>query len=115
MIIGVQGTNSFNDYSVFLRAMGVAMSDMKDDKELFIYSFGPAKINNFVAEFCNLSERGMKARGKKIRFYKVPISWGQENISSFNYFAYFCLPKENTSVLVTQAELADVEVGIFQF
>jgi hypothetical protein len=116
VIIGVHGTNSFDDYSVFMRAMGVAMSDMKnDDKEFFVYTFGPTKVNNFAAEFCNLSERGMKARGKKIRFYKVPISWGEENMQYFNYFAFFSKPNEPVSKLVSKAELDGIEVGIFRY
>lgn len=116
MIVAVQGTSGFEDYSVFLRAMGVAMSDMKnDDNEFIVYSFGPVKVNNFVAEFCNLSERGMKARGKKIRFFKVPISWGEENMHSFDYFAFFSKPSESPSKLVAKAELEDVEVGIFRY
>jgi hypothetical protein len=69
MIVAVQGTAEFNDYNVFLRAMSVALSGMKqDDKEFIIYSVGPARVNNFVSEFSNLSERGMKARGKKLNF-----------------------------------------------
>lgn len=116
MIVGVQGTSSFQDYNIFLRAMGVAMSGMRsDDKEFVVYSFGPVKVNNFVAEFCNLSERGMKARGKKIRFFKVPTSWGEENIKHFDYFAFFSNPKEPVSKLIAQAELNNIEVGIFRY
>ena len=49
MIVVVQGTNDFNDYNVFIRAMGVALSGMsKDDTEFHIYSVGPAKINSMV-------------------------------------------------------------------
>jgi hypothetical protein len=47
-----------------------------------------------VSEFVNLSERGMKSRGKKIKFYKVAPSWLEENIQEINYFAYFSLPRE---------------------
>ena len=82
MIVVVQGTNEFNDYSVFIRAMGVALSGMKDeDQEFAIYSVGPVKINAMVSEFSNLSERGMKARGKKIKYYKVPGQWVEETIA----------------------------------
>ena len=96
--------------------MGVAMSSMKeDDKEFYVYSVGPAKINGFVAEFCNLSERGMKARGKKIKYYKVPASWMQDNLDSFNYFAFLSKPKESVSRLVAEAELKNIEVGIFRY
>ena len=116
MIVGVQGTSSFDDYQIFLRAMGVAMSSMpENDKYFYIYSAGPAKINSMVMEFVNLSERGMKARGKKIKFYKVPPAWLKENMESINYFAYLSKPKESVSKLVADAELNNVEVGIFRY
>lgn len=114
MIIGVQGSNTFDNYNTFMRAMGVALSDLHDD-EFFVYSFGPVKINNFVAEFCNLSERGMKARGKKIKFFKVPISWGEDNAKTFNYFAYLCNPKESPSHLSHVFDEAGIEVGVFRY
>lgn len=116
MIVGVQGTSSFDDYNVFLRAMGVAMSGMpNEDKELYIYTAGPARVNSFVSEFVNISEKGMKARGKKIKYFKVPPSWVQENIDSFNYLAFLSKPKEPVSKLVASAELNGIEVGIFRF
>ena len=40
-----------------------------EDKEINIYSVGPSQINSFVSEFSNLSERGLKARGKKIKYF----------------------------------------------
>ena len=59
MIVAVQGTNEFSDYNVFIRSMGVAMSNMhKDDTEFIIYSAGPAKINSFVSEFNIANVRG---------------------------------------------------------
>jgi hypothetical protein len=116
MIVVVQGSNEFDDYNVFLRAMSVALSGMSnDDKEFAIYSVGPARVNSFVSEFSNLSERGMKARGKKIKFYKVPASWVEENIDYVNYLAYLSKPKESTSKLVAAAELKNIEVGIFRY
>jgi hypothetical protein len=116
MIIAVQGTKDFNDYQVFLRAMGVALSAMKDeDKEILIYSAGPARINSMVSEFSNLSERGMKARGKKIKFFKVPASYIEENIDAVNYFAFLSKPKEAVSKLVAVAELKNIEVGIYRY
>lgn len=116
MIVVVQGTNDFNDYSIFVRAMGVALSSMKeDDKEFYVYSAGPAKINSMVSEFCNLSERGMKARGMKIRHYKVPVQWVYENMEYVNYFAFLSKPKQPVSKLVAEAELQNIEVGIFRY
>ena len=116
MIVAVQGTHDFEDYNVFLRAMAVALSCLpEEDKEFNIYSAGPAKINSFVSEFSNLSERGMKARGKKIKFYKVAPVWMQENLNQINYFAFLSKPNEKTTRLVSEAQLKNVEVGIFKY
>ena len=47
MIVGIQGTSSFNDYQVFLRAMAVTMSSLKEeDPYFYIYSAGPANFAN---------------------------------------------------------------------
>ena len=116
MIVAVQGTNDFDDYNIFIRAMGVAMSSMgEEDKEFVIYSVGPVRVNSFVSEFCNLSERGMKGRGRKIKFYKVTSSWLEQNINTVNYFAFLSRPKQTNSKLVYVAELNNIEVGIFKY
>ena len=116
MIVAVHGTADFDDYQVFLRAMSVALSGMKDgDKEFTVYSAGPAAINSFVSEFCNLSERGMKARGRKIKFFKVPNSWIEENMSNVNYLAFLSKPQQPVSKLIAVAKKNNVEVGIFRY
>ena len=116
MIVVVQGTSDFDDYNVFIRAMGVAMSGMKgEDKEFYVYSAGPARINSMVSEFCNLSERGMKSRGMRIKYYKVPTSWVSENLEHVNYFAFLSKPKQPVSKLAAEAELKNIEVGIFRY
>lgn len=116
MNVVVQGTKEFSDYNLFLRAMGVAMSGMgEEDRELNIYSVGPVKINMMAMEFVNLSERGMKARGKKIKYYMVPFSWVEENMEYINYFAFMSKPKESVSKLIAKAELQGKEVGIFRY
>jgi hypothetical protein len=116
MIVAVQGTKEFNDYNVFLRAMSVAMSGMKaGDNDFIIYSAGPLKVNNFVSEFSNLSERGMKARGKKIKFYNVAPIWLGENINQINYFVFLSRPKETKSKLVLIAEANNIDVGLFKY
>jgi hypothetical protein len=116
MIVGVQGTSSFNDYHVFLRAIGVALSGMPaEDEYFYIYTAGPSKINSMVMEFVNVSEKGMKSRGKKIKMYKVAPSWLFENMQDVNYFMFLSKPKEGMSKLVGEAQLNNVEVGIFQY
>lgn len=116
MIIAVQGTSSFDDYNVFLRSMAVGISMLpEEDKEVLVYSIGPHNINSFVAGFCNITERSLKQRGIRIKHFKVPISWAEENMSSFNYFIFLSKPKEYQSKLVSQAELAGIEVGLFKY
>jgi len=112
--VAVQGTKEFSDYTVFMRAMGVALSSVEDG-EFNVYSAGPATINNFVTEFCNLSENGLKRRGIKVRFYKVPPYFIEENIETFDYFAFLSTPNQRPSKLVSSAELSGVEVGIFRY
>lgn len=116
MLVAVQGTPGFQDYQTVLRAMGVALSSLKEDDAFFyIYTAGPSNINKMITEFVNLSERGMRARGKKIKMYAVPPSWIEENLQSINYFAFFSLPQERKSMLVDKAASEKVEFGIFQY
>lgn len=118
MMVVVQGTNEFNDYGVFLRAMGVMLSSMpENDNEFTIYSVGSkeSKIHNFAMEFCNLSEKGMRGRGKKIKTYKAVDDWVKEFILHMNYFAFFSQPKQQLSVLAKFAQNENIELGIFQY
>jgi hypothetical protein len=116
MIVAIQGSKTFNDYSVFLRAMGTSLSMMPEgDKEFFLYSAGPSVVNSMGLEFSNISERSLKARGIRIKFFKVPPAWIKENIHSINYLAYFSKPKEPVSSLVDLAESKDIEVGVYRY
>ena len=114
MNVAVQGTKEFSDYGVFMRAMGVALSSCNDG-EFNVYSIGPAQVNSFTSEFCNLSEEGLRRRGIKIRFYKVAPSWVEEKMSSMNYFAFLSTPNQRPSKLAAYAELFGVETGIFRY
>jgi hypothetical protein len=116
MIVAVQGTKNFDDYNIFLRAMGTALSMLKDnDKEVLIFSAGPANINSMSMEFSNIVERSLKARGIKIRVNKVPPSIIRKNINDLGYFAYFSKPKEPVTDLVELAEDKDIELGIYRY
>lgn len=116
MIVGVQASRNFDDYQVFLRAMGTALSMMNgDDSKLTIYSAGPAKLNSMAHEFVNVSERSLKARGIRAVVRKVPPYFIKDNIQDINYFAYFSKPKEPVSDLVTYAEDKDAEVGVYRY
>jgi hypothetical protein len=118
MMVVVQATNEFKDYTVFLRAMGVVLSGMsQDDNELAIYAVGSkdSKVAEFAMEFCNVSEKGMKLRGKKISMYKTTDAWINEYLTQMNYFAFFSNTKQSTSVLAKKAKEQGVELGIFQY
>jgi hypothetical protein len=116
MIVGIHGTQSFNEYNIFLRAMGTALSSMEQgDNEFLIYSAGPARINEMAIEFSNISERSLKARGIKIRTFKVPPKWLKENITNMNYLAFFSKPKEPVTDIVKAAEAKDIEVGVYRY
>lgn len=116
MMVGIQGTKNFNDYNIFLRAMGTALSLMpQNDQEFLVFSAGPHNINSMGLEFVNVSERSFKARGLKTKFVKVPPSWIENNIHDIGYFAYFSKPKEPLSKIVDLAEAKDIEVGVYRY
>jgi hypothetical protein len=116
MIIAVQGTKNFSDYSIFLRAMRTSLSAIKnDDKDIFIYSAGPAVINSQATEFANVSERGLRSRGYKIQVRKIPPAWIKDNIDFIDQFAFFSLPKEPVSDVVEWAQARDAEVLIYRY
>lgn len=116
MIVGIQGTRNFDNYNIFLRAMGTALSSMPDnDNEFLVYSCGPNKINAMGMEFCNVSERSLKARGIRVKFLKVPPKWMKQNVSEFDYIAFFSKPKEPVTDVIDEAEAKDIEVGIYRY
>jgi hypothetical protein len=114
MNVIVQGTKDFNDYTVFVRAMGVAMSDLKDD-EFNIYTVGPVNINNFTAEFTNKVEASMRSHGKRARFYRVPAATVEDTLDKFDYFAFFATPGDKLSHLYYVAQATDMETAIFRY
>lgn len=115
MIVGVQGTRSFKDYSnIFMRAMLRALS-LRDleDQEFIIYSAGPKNINDMAMEYINVSD--FKKYGIKARYRNVPPSWIKSNMSDLDMFFYFCLPKENSSELVNFLERKDIKTEVFRY
>jgi hypothetical protein len=50
MIVAVQGTKEFNDYNVFIRAMGVALSGMKDEDKEFILLTSMENLEAYIQE-----------------------------------------------------------------
>ena len=115
MIMGVQGSRNFCDYDVFMRAMRTALSSMENDSELYIYSAGPANLNNMAVGFANITERTLKSQGIKIQVRRVPPSWFEEYMKDIDLFAYFCTPGEQNSKLVDVAEAADKIPYIYRY
>ena len=116
MIVGVQGTSSFDNYQIFLRSMAVALSELlEEDKNFHIYSAGPNNINMMAMEFSNLSEKGMKSRGKSIKFIKVTPQWLEENISELDHFAFLSNPKETVSKIVHVSKLNNINTNVYTF
>jgi len=116
MKIAIQASKTFDQYEVFLNAMGRTLAMLQpEDTEFYIYSAGPVNLNEMALEFSNISERSLKARGIKIRMFKIPPSWIKDNIHDIDYFAYFCNKKEPVSSLVDHAESKDIEVGVYRF
>jgi hypothetical protein len=117
MKIAVNGTKGFSNYDAFLRAMRVVLSEMNknQDKDLVIYSAGPANVNAFAREFFNITERSMKSMGIHVRINNRPFSEIQNSIGDMDYLAFFCREGESKGLLVDNAEALDVEVGIYRF
>jgi hypothetical protein len=117
MIVALQGTKGFNDYSIFLRGMGVALRNMDRDKdtEFTVYSAGPRQINLFALEFLNVNERSLKAYGIKTKFVKVPPKWLEQNVHTFDYVLYFSKPKESLSPIVDLADAKGIDVGVYRY
>jgi hypothetical protein len=116
MIIVVEGSKSFNDYEIFMRAVGVALSSKNNESEIQVWSLGPHKVNSFTAAFCNSSENFLRQKGFKISFSKVPKSWVEENLLYVDYYAFLATPKDSVSGLTKKAqELEGCEVGIFKY
>lgn len=114
MNVVVQGSKSFDNYATFKRAMGVALSDMGPGDAMTLYSVGAHKTNQFVTEFSNISEAGMKARGMKINWRRVTSTWVEENDDTIDYFIYLCQPNERPSALAKSFD-SKCDVGIFRY
>jgi hypothetical protein len=96
--------------------MAVALSELLEgDKDFHIYSAGPNNINMMSMEFANLSEKGMKSRGKSIKLFRVTPEWIEENMNSFNHFAFVSNPKEQTSRIVNLSRSKNINTNVYNF
>ena len=116
MIVAVQGSKGFSDYTIFLRAMRTALYSMDDkDKDITILSAGPVKVNNMALEFSNVSENGLRARGIRIQTRRVPESLLKDKMKDVGYFAFFSKPGEPVSKMVEIADNLGVSAGVYTY
>ena len=116
MIVAVQGSKGFSDYTIFLRAMRTALYTMgPEDKEITILSAGPVRVNNMSLEFSNVSENGLRARGIKIQSRRIPESALKDKMSDVDYFAFFSKPGEPVSKMVDLADKLGVDAGVYTY
>jgi hypothetical protein len=114
MIIGVQGTTNFFDYSVFLSGMGAALYRMNSDDKVFtVFSAGPYNLNAMAQEFINVSN--FKARGIKAKLVKVPPSWFNDNFDIIDRFAFFANEKEHPSSVAKFLDTKDIDVQVYRY
>lgn len=114
MIIAVEGTQRFDDYETFMRAMSVALSQPSEDSTIEVWSAGPHKVNGFVAAFCNSSENYLRNRGYRISHKKLPVSYIKQHVKDLTYVAFFSRKGEPMSSLAVLADLDGIEVGVYR-
>lgn len=115
MKVLVQGSKEFDDYSVFMRAMSVALSSLGEDKTFEVWAVGPKRTNNLVLEFMNISEEGMANRGINAKVYFPALSWVDTNMKTVDYFIYLSNPGERGTRLLALAERYNVESAHFNY
>lgn len=116
MIVVVQGTKGFNDYSVFLSGIRSALIHLPEgDKQFTVFSAGPANINSMAMEFINVTERSLKAKGIRSKLVKVPPSWIEQNHADIDLLAYYALPKESIPDMITRVSNKGVNVQFYRF
>ena len=121
MNIVISGTEKFQDYHTFMRAVIVAIDESlkPDDNKINLYSVGGYKTNQFTAEFVNRSERYLKQKGIKPRYYIVPKKDVAEKFDNYevDMLLYLSDKKENLEIfdsLVTAAQNRDIDVRIYK-
>jgi len=121
MNIVINGTEKFQDYHTFMRAVIVAIDESlkPDDNKINLYSVGGYKTNQFAAEFINRSEHYLKQKGIKSRYFIVPKKDVVEKFDNYDIdmLLYLSEKKENLEILdslVTAAQNRDIDVRIYK-
>jgi hypothetical protein len=116
MIVVIQGTKTFKDYSVFMSGMRSALINLsEEDKQFTVFSAGPVNINNMAMEFINVTERSLKAKGIKPKLVKIPQGWIEQNYKDIDLLAYYALPKEEIPDMISRVSNKGVNVQFYRF
>lgn len=119
MIVGIQGSQTFKDYAVFLSGMATILrllrseEDDEKNRELIFFSAGPKSIKDMATEYINVSN--FKSRGIKVKLVNVPESWFKNHFSELDIFGYFCNKKEDLSSLARQLNNKGIRVETFRY
>jgi len=98
MRVLIHGTKTFNQYEIFINALGRVIRSMEDgDDELLVVPLGPKNVTHMAHEFVNISERTLKANGVKPKVMPRTLGWAESNLHDFDELIYFCKPKEPLS------------------
>jgi hypothetical protein len=57
----------------------------------------------------------MKSRGKSIKLFRVTPQWLEENIDSFDHFAFVANSKERVSNLVSLSKSKNINTNVYNF
>jgi hypothetical protein len=117
MILGIQGSSEFNDYSIFLSGMALALRKMDvldlEDRDITIFSSGPKRISEMAMEFVNVSD--FKSRGIRAKVVKVPESWFRNSFHQVDLFIYFCNERQPLSKLSDFLDQKEVDVQVMRY
>lgn len=117
MKVLIHGTKSFNQYEIFINALGRVIRSMDDeDEELIVATLGPTNVTHMAHEFINISERTLKANGIKAKVWPRTIRWAKSNLEEFDELIYFCKPKEPLSDIATLADRkSTIDLAVYRY
>ena len=121
MRILVYGNNKFNDYQTFMRGMIVAIENQlnEENNRIQIFSGGPNKINQYVAEFVNRTENYFRQKGYKIKFQRVnPSNLSEEfDKNDINHVLYLSTKNDHREIfdpVFTKANDKDIDISVYK-
>jgi len=87
MKILVYGTDTFEDYSTFMRGLIVAIDEnvKGSDGKIEVFTAGPRRINSYTAEFINKTEGFFRQKKIRTKFRRIPRSEAIDNFESYGF------------------------------